>query len=89
MMPDLIFSRDAEHILGVGPRAARAWMHKIARAGVPLLRLGRRLAVRRADFERVLAAFEIPTAPRPRSLPRIDPEYLDLVKPRPRRGRNL
>lgn len=85
--PPLLFAGDLGRILGVGPRASRAWMHKLGGAGVPLLRIGRRLAVRREDFERALAAFEMPAPRRPRTRPKIDPRYVAMLRPRPSKGR--
>ncbi len=86
-LPPLLFARDLERILAVGPRASRSWFQRFARAGIPILRLGRRLAVRRGDFERALAVFEEPAPRGPRSLPKIDPKYAEMLRPRPRRGR--
>ena len=87
-LPPILFSGDVQIILQLrSDRAARAWMHRLALAGVPLLRLGRRLALRRSDFERALAAFELSPPRRCQVLPKIDPAYVEMLKPRPRRKR--
>ncbi len=81
----LLFSDDVGSLLKIGKRAARSWISS-GRLGPPL-RIGRRLAIRAADFESALPTFEIPTA-RPhgrRAFPDIDPKYAELLKPRPRR----
>lgn len=55
--PDLLFSPDLASVLGIGsPAAARRW---VARQGIPHLRVGRRLAVRREVLQAALKAMEV------------------------------
>lgn len=66
-IPPLLFVRDIQGLFALKDSGSAArWMHRLARRGAPLLRLGKRLAIRREDLMAVLPQFEVSTSRRQR-----------------------